>query len=199
MRKYLISLCCGCSLIAVTAQQKAKMPAKFTVTVQAGALKGETPEAAMQFQLLGGLKKNAWLASLGAGVDYYGSKRSMPLFLDIKNFIGKGKNNPFIYTSAGYNFSWLRQNEKFNNFWNASHSQQGGLFYDIGAGYRFALNKKMSAGFSAGYSYKQQIEIIQRDNMPCDFCIPIQQNGQTQPEQYNYQLRRLSFKMLWWF
>jgi len=177
-------------------QQEPTAARKFIVTLQAGILEGQTEKTTAQLQLLGGIKMNAWLLSLGAGLDYYGQKRSIPLFLDVKSFIGKRKNAPFLYAAAGYNVSWLRDSEKMIGWWAAPAKEKGGLFYDAGAGYKFSLKNRMALGFSAGYSYKEQSEIM-TPNSNCDFCIPPQ--APPGPETYKYQLRRISLKLHYWF
>jgi len=168
------------------------------MTVQGGILDGQTDKAVPQFQLLGGIKKNTWILSLGAGIDYYGAKRSVPLFLDMKNSIGKGDKAFFSYGSLGYNVSWLRNSQQIKNWWTNSNDETGGLFYEAGLGYKFSLKNKMAFGLSAGYSYKAQSETVQyRSN--CNFCeLPII-GEQPNPEIYKYQFRRIGVKLHCWF
>lgn len=187
---------CSLFLSNVFSQQSKIDKIKISTTIQGGILEGQADKTAAQLQILGGIKKNAWLLSLGVGLDYYGAKRSVPLFIDIKNIIGKRKNAPFIYAAAGYNFSWLRTNEKLINPWAEPEKEKGGLYYDAGLGYRFSLKNKMAFGLSAGYSYKQQSEIIQ-PFQACAFCIPRQ--PPPRPETYKYQFRRIGIKLHYWF
>lgn len=197
MKRY-IKLVLVSSLFFLTAggQQLKTEKIKFIATLQGGILEGQADKTAAQLQLLGGIKKNAWLISLGVGLDYYGTKRSLPLFIDFKNVIGKRKNAPFIYAAAGYNFSWLRSNEKIVNWWTEPGKEKGGLFYDAGIGYKFSLKNKMAFGLSAGYSYKEQTEIVQPFSS-CDFCVPPQELPK--PETYKYQFRRIGIKLHYWF
>jgi len=197
--KWAFQIIASCLLVATAqCQQSTNKKFPFVMTLQGGILEGQTDKAVPQFQLLGGIKKNAWILSLGAGIDYYGAKRSVPVFLDIKNSIGKGNKSFFSYGSAGYNFSWLRNSEEIKNWWINSNDQAGGLFYEAGLGYKYSLKNKMAFGLSAGYSYKAQSETVQyRSN--CDFCVPPIIEEQPKPEIYKYQFRRISIKLHCWF
>ncbi len=179
-------------------QSQSKKPPVFVMTLQGGIMEGQTDKTVPQFQLLGGIKKNAWVLSLGAGMDYYSSKRSVPVYVDFKNMFGKKMNAFFLYGAAGYNFSWLRNNQKVNNWWQTilSHNQKGGLFYEAGMGYKVSLKNKMGFGLSAGYSYKEQSETIKY--LPyCEICVPPQ--PEPKPEIYKYQFQRISIKLYYWF
>ncbi len=174
------------------AKMKANPAVKFTTIVQAGILEGEANKTFGQFQLVNGIQYNAWFYGLGLGVDYYGDKRSVPLFLDIKGDLKKGKKTPFVYADAGYNFSWLREGDKMN-FWGTDYKTRGGLFYETGLGYKFILKNKMALGLSAGYSFKQQKEMF-KQNVFMDF-PPYNQPGYIQPyDIYDNQFRRVSLK-----
>lgn len=188
-----------CLFISAARCQNKIQPHPFVMTIQGGIMEGQTDKTVPQFQLLGGIKKDTWLLSLGAGMDYYGA-RSIPLFLDVKNIFGKKSNSFFGYGALGYNFSWLRDNEKIKNWWVPSvNDQKGGLFYEAGVGYKIAVKNKMGFGLSAGYSYKEQSETVHyKPN--CDFCVPIPQpTVESKPETFKYQFRRVSIKLHYWF
>src|SRR6478735_12476152 len=100
MRQYIIiTAIFSFSFLTMDAQAPKKAPAacKITGVLQGGILEGEADKTYGQFQLLGGIQRNAWFYGLGLGVDYYGSKRSVPLFLDVKMDLLKRKNTPFVY------------------------------------------------------------------------------------------------------
>ena len=180
-------------LFSYAQSKKKKCPdLKFTSIVQAGILEGEADKTYGQFQLVNGIQYNAWFYGLGLGIDYYGDKRSVPLFLDVKWDLKKGNKTPFIYADAGYNFSWLREDDKMD-FWGTDYKTRGGLFYETGLGYKFILKNKMAFGLSAGYSFKQQKEMF-KQNIFIDF-PPYNQPGYVQPyDIYDYQFRRISVK-----
>lgn len=166
---------------------------KFTSIIQAGILEGEANKTFGQFQLVNGIQYNAWFYGLGIGIDYYGDKRTVPLFLDVKADLKKANKTPFVYADAGYNFSWLRDGDKMD-FWGTDYKTRGGLFYETGLGYKFTLKNKMAFGLSAGYSFKQQKEMFRR-NVFIDF-PPYNQPGYVQPyDIYDYQFRRISVKL----
>lgn len=174
---------------------------KFTLIPSVGILEGSADKTFGQIQVVGGLQKNTCFAGIGAGIDYYGDKRSVPLFVDLKKNFKTGNKTPFIYADAGYNFSWLRENEKVVNQFSGTndYKQKGGLFYEAGLGYKFILKNKLALGFSAGYSCKQSKEIytpfIWIDFPPFPNPNPSPQN----PETYEYKFNRVSLKLNCWF
>lgn len=198
--KIIISIICFAFFACITHAQQKAVPSKFVMTLQGGVQEGQLDKTVPQFQFLGGIQKNAWLVSLGAGMDYYGPKRSVPIFLDVKAFTGKKQDAFFGYGSLGYNASWLRDDEKTKVWWSElAHSEKGGIFYEAGAGYKITLAKKFAFGFSAGYSFKEQSEKIIVQPY-CDFCFPrVPANEEPKPEIYKYQFRRISFKLHCWF
>ncbi len=173
-------------------QMKKKPSVNFTTIVQAGILEGQADKTFGQFQLVNGIQYNAWFYGLGLGIDYYGAKRTVPLFLDVKADLKKSGRTPFVYADAGYNFSWLRDGDKMT-YWGTDYKTSGGLFYETGLGYKFTLKNKMAFGLSAGYSFKQHKEMYKR-NIFMDF-PPYNQPGYVQPyDIYDYQFRRISVK-----
>jgi hypothetical protein len=162
--------------------------------LQAGILKGQSANAGLQIQTVNGLHFSSWFAGIGLGIDYYGGKRSLPLFAAIEKEMRKNRSTPFLYGNAGYNFSWLKNKEKINSFGN-QYSAKGGLLYEFGLGYKFLLRNKMYAGMTAGYSYKRQVEKYVGPQI-CNFCFPL---PIPPVEEYAYTFRRVSIKFSWWF
>jgi len=71
--------------------------------------------------------------------------------------------------------------------------EKGDLYYEAGLGYKFKLKNKIAVGFSAGYSFKQQKEIVTQ-YIFIDF-PPFPQNGSKhQPDMCDYKFRRISLK-----
>ena len=101
-----------------------------------GILEGDAGKTFGQIQLVNGIQQNAWFYGLGVGIDYYGSKRSIPLFVDVKRNLKKGNKTSFVFVAAGYNFSWLRAGEK-NIIWDMDYIASGALYYETGIGYKF--------------------------------------------------------------
>jgi hypothetical protein len=196
MKKYFVTLVMlsGCFLIAnAQAKTKTSGPNKFTSILQLGILEGQADKTYGQLQLVNGIQRNAWFYGLGLGIDYYGPKRSIPLFVDVKRDFKNGKRTPFLYADGGYNFSWLRENDKVN-FWggNANYKQSGGMYYELGIGYKFPLKNKAALGFSAGYSFKEQKETY-TNNLFIEPIIP-RPNNSLPPDIFDYKFRRISLK-----
>lgn len=195
MKKYILTtVIFSLSFLLVTAQAKKKNHpnTQFTSIVQLGILEGDAGKSFGQMQLVNGIQQNAWFYGLGIGIDYYGLKRSIPLFVDVKRDLKKGNKTPFVFADAGYNFSWLRDEEK-NRTWDTDYKATGGLYYEAGLGYRFILKNKMVFGFSAGYSFKEQKEtygntlIIEPPIFPEQYYKP-------PVDSYDYKFRRISIK-----
>ena len=139
MKKYIsASIILSLSFLLVTAQTKKKnnSGSKFTSIIQLGILEGDAGKTFGQIQLVNGIQQNAWFYGLGVGIDYYGSKRSIPLFVDVKRNLKKGNKTSFVFVAAGYNFSWLRAGEK-NIIWDMDYIASGALYYETGIGYKF--------------------------------------------------------------
>ena len=196
MKKYIsASIILSLSFLLVNAQQinEKNSSAKFTSIIQLGILEGDAGKTFGQIQLVNGIQQNAWFYGLGVGIDYYGSKRSVPLFVDVKRDLRKGNKTPFVFADAGYNFSWLRAGEK-NIIWDMDYKASGGLYYEAGLGYKFILKNKITIGFSAGYSFKHQKEtygttlLIEAPIFPQPYYYNPPVNS------YDYKFRRISIK-----
>jgi hypothetical protein len=196
MKKYILTTAIlTFSFLINNAQTKKKTLSsnKFTSIVQVGILEGEAGKSYGQFQLVNGIQRNAWFYGLGLGIDYYGAKRSAPLFFDVKRDIIKGKRTPFVYADAGYNFSWLREKEKIDS-WGTDYKATGGLYYETGLGYKFIFKNKMTFGISAGYSFKQQKETIKKV-IYLAFPEFSQPHYSSTPDIYEYTFRRICLKL----
>jgi hypothetical protein len=195
MKNYiLLTAILSAAFLLTDAQTKKKtFPVnKFTSIIQAGILEGGADKSFGQFQLVNGIQRNAWFYGLGLGIDYYGAKRSVPLFFDVKRDLIKGKRTPFIYADAGYNFSWLREKDKIV-YWGTDYNAKGGLYYEMGLGYKFILKNKMAFGLSAGYSFKEQEETYKRV-LFFDFPPVPHTTYSPTPDIYHYSFRRISLK-----
>ena len=191
MKKYIsASIILSLSILLATAQTKKKndFGSKFTTIIQLGVLKGNAGKTFGQVQLVNGIQQNAWFYGLGAGVDYYGPKRSVPLFIDVKRDFKKGNKTPFVFADAGYNVSWVRDSEK-SYIWNTNYKPTGGMYYEAGIGYKFILKNKTAFGFSAGYSFKEQHETFPNS------IIPLPANVHVDYSDYNNKFKRLSVKI----
>jgi hypothetical protein len=120
--------------------------------------------------------------------------------LDFKGFASKSRTAFFGYGSIGYNFSWLREDQKIKSWGNQSaNDERGGIFYEAGVGYKASLTNRFAFGLSAGYSYKEQSEKITFKPI-CILCVPpIPVSEVPKPEIYTYQFRRISVKLHCWF
>ena len=191
MKKYIsASIILSLSFLLVNAQQinEKNSSAKFTSIIQLGILEGDAGKTFGQIQLVNGFQQNAWFYGLGVGIDYYGSKRSIPLFVDVKRNLKKGNKTPFVFADGGYNVSWLRDSEK-SYIGGRNYKPTGGMYYEAGIGYKFILKNKLAFGFSAGYSFKEQHETFPTS------IIPLPANVHIDYSDYNNKFKRLSVKI----
>jgi hypothetical protein len=150
-----LTVTCLVILLSAKGQHEATSSAlKFQSNLQTGILIGQKgSSAALSLNLINGLQQKSWFAGIGVGIDY-GSKRSIPLFLDVKKYFSKGNNGIFVYADAGHNFGWLNSEQK-TFLSQAEYKSSGNYYYETGIGYRFLLRGVTAMGVNVGYSVKQ--------------------------------------------
>ena len=164
---------------------------KFQSGLQSGSLFGQSgSKPALTISTINGVKIKQWFTGVGVGIDYYGAKRSIPLFAAVQKNLSSKVNTFFLYGNAGYNFAWLKDEEKMKNV--AYYKQMGGLFYEAGIGYKFKISRNNYFGLSAGYSFKQVKEKYTGRCWFCETYIPPLQLD-------NHKFRTVAVKINWWF
>jgi hypothetical protein len=179
-RLFLLALVLLC--VQASAQTKAF---RFQSGVQFGLLEGEGGSA-FQVQTVNGFQHKTWFGGLGVGLDYYHT-RTIPFFLSLRKAFGSGTKSPFVYANGGYNFPWLRDQDKI---W-VEADAEGGLFYDAGIGYQLPVMKSSALFFSAGFSQKN-FSIRHMDRWIGIWPMPPSTPPPTRVLDYN--LRRLSIQ-----
>ena len=170
---------------------------KFQSGLQSGSLFGQSgSKPALTISTINGVKIKQWFTGVGVGIDYYGAKRSIPLFAAVQKSISPKVNSFFLYGNAGYNLPWLQDQEKMKNV--VDYKQTGGLFYDAGIGYQFKISKFNKLGLSVGYSFK---EVTEKYNYQyIYYCLTCQSDIGIPPLQTNnYKFRTVAVKINWWF
>lgn len=178
---------CICSFIAIVTfatsiAQSKKL--KFNSINTGGIIIGQTASYGM-FQTVNGLLYQKWYAGIGAGYDHH-YYRSIPLFVDARRYLGK-ENNGFLYADIGYNFPVKNKPGEEVSFYTSYHFT-GGLYTDIGVGYRINFGKNTALLISGGYSYKN----IRNRIRATSSCInpPCTENF----SNYTYDFNRLLLK-----
>jgi hypothetical protein len=110
-------------------------------------------EANGLIQTVNGIKYTKWFAGIGIGADYY-FHRTIPLFIDVQKYLGT-KENLFLYADGGYNFSLQNKPSDQEVSYYSTYKFTGGIYNDIGIGYKIRSNKKNSFVISTGYTYKK--------------------------------------------
>ncbi|MDQ3683553.1 MAG: hypothetical protein M3352_10865 [Bacteroidota bacterium] len=152
---------------------------------QVGILAGSS-DAALQLQTINGIKNKTLFMGLGLGLDNY-YVRSVPVFLDVRKDIFNKRITPFIYADGGYHFPWSSKKDEDVAWW--GEKRKGGLYYELGIGYKTPVFKKMQLLFSAGYSYKHLSETV--NSMPW---LSIWLPPREAYEKYEYSFRRIAIK-----
>jgi len=129
------------------------------------AMVGGESHVSTAFQTVNGIKFSNWFTGIGIGVDNY-RYRTLPLFFDGRWFFGDDKR-AFIYGDIGYDFPMKDKPGKEIGYYNTYHFT-GGVYTDIGIGYKAPLCKESSMLFSLGYSYKKvETKIGVKLTSPC--------------------------------
>lgn len=185
--RLIIALLLLLPLIAITQNNAQKHDVVFITTGSVGIIGGESDVKPL-LQLVSGIKYKKYSAGAGFGLDEY-RFRSLPLFAHLRMHFGR-KQAVFIYTDGGYNFPSNVKSE--NEGFKTTDKYKGGLFIDLGLGFRIIdFAKWHSLLFSAGYTYKQ-IRNITGYTYPC-FAPPCSE----EIYRYNYGLGRITAKLSW--
>lgn len=195
IKKIILLTVTACTLhYAGVAQKKAlgKIPG-FSSALRAGLLNGQADKAGAEIQIISGINYKTWFTGLGGGIDYYDNLKSIPLFIDVRKDFKEKKNTPFINADLGYNIPLKNKNYK-NNQW-LHYKFEGGLYYELGAGYKFTLTNSLGLSISAGYSYKNVTEEDKAYYGIGPFDQPLPPTINT----YDYKFRRISIKAGFWF
>lgn len=145
-RKMMFTIISVLSLSAGFTQNKIKFHTINNVGIAAGKSGGFGI-----LQTINGLGYKKWFAGGGLGIDYYKYK-SIPLFLDLRTSIAT--TNLFVFGDIGYNFSSQNKPGKEIHYYSTYHFT-GGLYHELGLGYKIPLARKNYLLFSSGYSYKE--------------------------------------------
>jgi hypothetical protein len=176
------------SIISFAQEKKKNCSCAFRSLFNLGILEGEKGSE-FHLQTIQGLRFGKWFTGIGAGLDYY-QARTIPLFVDIRREFFNKKNAPFIYADGGYNFAWPTKDDK--EHYGIKIKYDGGLYYDVGLGYRITAGKQAAFLLSAGYSYKFLRE--KRFNPVC-VTYPCYSVMYLENEWFTYDLNRLSIKV----
>lgn len=194
MKRKTIYLAISCMLLLLSTKgqhaAKPSSPFKFQSNLQSGILVGQKgSQAALVFSAVNGFQSKTWFGGLGVGLDYYGSKRTAPLFINIQKQLSARRNTWFGYMNVGYNMPWLKGDEKLQ--YAQKYKVIGGVYYEVGGGYKFTVFTKTRLGLSAGYSYKQLKEDYTPPCALCEWSTPQEQIAR-------YEFRRVALKLNWW-
>ncbi len=178
-------ICGFIAIVIFTNANAQKQKIKFNSINTGGIIIGENRSYGL-FQTVNGLMYQKWFAGIGAGYDYY-YYTTIPLFIDARRYLGK-RNKGFLYADLGYNFPGKNKPGKEISSSYSSYHFTGGVYSDIGAGYRIKFIKKSSLLISGGYSYKTIHNKIGVTN-PC-LIAPCPENI----SNYNYDFSRIVLK-----
>ena len=188
----LIVICCTLYYDGLTQKKALGRIAEFSSALRVSLLNGEAEKAGAAMQFISGIDYKTWFTGIGAGIDYYATFKSIPVFISVVKDLNKKNNTPFINADLGYNLPLKNKSYK-NTDW-IHYKFKGGLYYDLSAGYKFALSKSLALSLSAGYSYKK----IKEEDISVYGAGPYDQ-PLSSINTYDYKFRRISIKVGLWF
>jgi hypothetical protein len=141
------------------------------------------------FQLIGGISRSGYFAGIGLGYENYRYK-SLPLFADLRINFTK-KQFGFAYGDLGYTIPVGKNPD--GDFFKTTNLYYGGIYFDVGLGYRHRFNNKNSFLFSLGYTRKD-INNKAGYTYPC-FNPPCPESI----SYYKYSMERVVTKLSWEF
>jgi hypothetical protein len=183
MKQLLLCLLLGQCVLTHAQQANSSNKLRFRSTNQIGFLSGEA-STELQLQTVNGIQYKTYSMGIGVGLDYY-KERSVPLFLNVQKNLLQKPSTPFVYADGGYHFAWPK--EKAEEW--IRKDVEGGLYYDLGIGYRFPTFRTGAIHVSLGYNVKQMSEKINQNLWRSSFPLP------EDFQRFDYTLRRYSFKM----
>lgn len=189
-KKFFFLIILNCILYCTALGQKKP---EFSSAFKAGLLNGEADKAGAALQFVSSVAYKTWFSGIGAGIDYYSGFKSVPVFFDIQKDLKEKKNTPFLNADVGYN--WPLINKDYKKNYGVKYKFQGGLYYEVSAGYKFVLNNSLSMAFSAGYSYKN----FKEKDIAYYGIDPFGQPLPPHVDLYNYKFRRVSIKVAFGF
>jgi len=169
--------------------KKSSCGCRFQSVNQVGLVDGGM-DTDFHLQTINGLRFGNWFTGIGVGIDYY-YVRSVPLFLDVRNYWFKKRNSPFAYADIGINFPWAKDNG--NDFVAQDINYNQGLYYDIGLGYKLGLGNNHALLLSTGFTFKRLSG--KRKYFYCPFLPPCAESF----EEFDYKMNRISMKFGWEF
>ena len=154
-----IVLCCAAYLSMGQLNgvgEKSRSPWRFSSINSIGVAAGENYNSLL-IQSVNGFRYKTWFMGAGLGLDAY-RDISFPIFLDLRKSLFAKPSTPFLYADGGFQIMAEKNDKNKEQFdWKIFHP---GVYYDVGAGYYFALKKKDALLMSVGYSRKE-VEIEQ--------------------------------------
>ena len=135
------------------------------------------------FQTVNGIYFSNWFSGVGIGIDNY-QYQTLPLFFDGRRYFGNEKRG-FVYGDLGYNFPMKDKPGKEMNYYGNYHFK-GGIYTELGIGFKTKFIKKSSILFSIAYSYKQLESLVEEIGFfpPGPLCLDCVRA----PISYNYKL-----------
>jgi hypothetical protein len=136
-----------------------------------------------------GFQFSRFFAGIGTGFDYY-YHTTIPLFLEGRFDVVKGKNKLQAFANGGLSFPFSSQNKKLEN--NIGQYKTGSMY---GAGLDYLVGVKSEAFIlGAAFSNKQVIQMI--DN---NVWNPVLNRVENIPIKDEYSLNRLVIRVGWMF
>ena len=189
MYRLIIFICLGLPIVGICQQNKNSGEKVSLQTIASIGIIGGESGVKPGFQLIGGITRSKYFTGIGLGYDNY-RYRSMPLFADLRINFTK-RQIVFVYGDLGYNIPVHIKTD--DDIFKSTNLYYGGVYIDVGLGYRHRLNNKNSFLFSLGYNRKD-INNKVGYTYPC-FNPPCPEDI----SYYKYSMGRVVTKLGWEF
>ena len=171
--------------------QQSKAKIHFSSINNIGIIAGENGSN-ITLQTINGIRfKNSWTVGLGVGFDPY-RVASVPAFIDVRKYFGKGTLQTFVYADGGMNFTLHNNDYPGKWSWNGQDAYifKPSLYEEAGIGISRHISKTVKFFILAGYSVKQFKYTEDNPGVVIDF-----PPYNTYASTYNYLYRRFSIKI----
>jgi hypothetical protein len=190
MKKLLFILSTVATLSASAQKEITWQKPEFYSANQAGLLEGAAGSAFL-VQTINGFAYKSWAAGLGVGIDKY-KERSIPIFIQVSRKISNNKMPFYLYADGGINLLWPQPEESQWQGWH-NRNNKGGLYFDGGLQYQYAVSSRQAILVSFGYSEKRYSWHTSIPAYCIDGSCPAQTNS------WYYTCRRIAIKAGWKF
>ena len=184
----LLCIVCATNINAQAQKENTNLMQQFRSFNTIQVLNGSTTTS-FAINSVNGFQLNNFFAGIGTGFDYY-YHTTVPLFLEGRFDLVKGKGQLQIFANGGVSFPFSSQNRKFEN---KSGPYKTAALYAAGFDYLAPVGKEAFI-IGVAFSNKQVIQMV--DN---NIWNPVLNRVENSPIKEDYSLNRIALRIGWMF